>query len=123
MTDSPPIDVSSFPVLDCEGTITRLKGDKDFLLTLFSVYREDLPDKLSAIRSALAAGDLETTQRAAHSLKGASATVGAVAMRETAYALETAAKGGDADLSRRLNDFLEQQSRLVLSELQTAIDQ
>ncbi len=122
MIDSPPIDVSNLPVLDEEGTISRLKGDKDFLLTLFEVYREDLPEKLSSIQSALAGGDMETAQRSAHSLKGSSATIGATAMREIAYALETATKDKDSALSRRLAEFLGQQAEVLLFEIKAALD-
>ena len=117
MSGTPPIDLSGFPVLDDEGTIARLKGDKEFLLTLLEVYREDLPDKLSAIRSGLDKGDLDAVQRAAHSLKGASATVGATAMREVAYAMETAARNGDAAGSGQLAEPLARQTELVLERI------
>lgn len=123
MTDAPPIDVSELTVLDTEGTITRLKGDREFLLTLLDVYREDLPEKLSSIRTALAGSDMDTAQRSAHSLKGASATVGATAMRETAFALETSAKEGDAALSARLAEFLEKQAARVLAEIDAFLAQ
>jgi HPt (histidine-containing phosphotransfer) domain-containing protein len=91
-TPPPPI-----PLLDVQGTLNRLKGDTAFLETLFGVYVEDLPLKLAALEAALAQSDISVMQRTAHSLKGASATVGALALRDAAFAMETA--GRDADLA------------------------
>ncbi len=123
MTDSPPLDFSEFPVLDREGTLARLKDDKEFLLTLYQVYRDDLPGKLTAIAAALDENDLDRTQRSAHSLKGASATVGAAALREVAYALELSSRGGDEARSRQLAGLLAHQAELVLTEIAAALDQ
>ncbi|MEW5772403.1 MAG: Hpt domain-containing protein [Thermodesulfobacteriota bacterium] len=86
------------PVLDVQGTLDRLKGDTAFMETLFTVYVEDLPVKLAAIEQALAQADMPVLQRTAHSLKGASATVGALALRDSAFAMENA--GRDADSGR-----------------------
>lgn len=86
---------SSPPILDVQGTLARLKGDTAFLETLFGVFVEDLPVKLTAIERALAQSDMTVLQRTAHSLKGASATVGALALRDSAFAMENA--GRDAD--------------------------
>jgi len=72
---------SDLSILDEQTTLERLKGDKDFLHALYGVFIGDLPKKITAIDEAAAIGDLNTLQRSAHSLKGASATVGAVALR------------------------------------------
>lgn len=85
------------PVLDLESTMNRLKGDRDFLLTLFRVYIDDLPSKLEALEEAAASRELESLLRTAHSLKGASATIGAPAMREAAERVEAAARRGEMD--------------------------
>ncbi len=90
------------PLLDIPGTLSRLKGDTAFLETLFGVYVEDLPVKLAAIEQALAAADMAVLQRTAHSLKGASATVGALALREAAFAMENAGRDKDASRAARL---------------------
>lgn len=86
------------PVLDREGTLQRLKGDISFLHILYGVFADDLPTKLAALDQALAQGDMPLLQRTAHSLKGASATVGAPLLREAAFAMEAA--GREADPAR-----------------------
>ena len=93
---------SPLPILDIQGTLNRLKGDTAFLETLFSVYVEDLPIKLAALAQALAQSDMTVLQRTAHSLKGASATVGALALREAAFALENAGREADPDRAAQL---------------------
>ena len=55
------------------------------LLTLFI---EHAPPKLQALRDAAAAGDLAALKRAAHSLKGSSANVGARGMQQICEQLE-----------------------------------
>ena len=89
-------------LLDIQGTLNRLKGDTAFLETLLSVFLEDLPSKLTAIEGALAEPDMPVLQRTAHSLKGASATVGALALRESAFAMETAGRDADQALAAQL---------------------
>lgn len=87
------------PILSEETTLDRLKGDSELLTTLYRVFLGDLPKKLVAIDEAAADNDLNALQRSAHSLKGASATIGADALREAAFNLEMAAKGNDLDLA------------------------
>jgi len=74
--------------LNIESTLDRMKGDRDFLMTLFQVFLDDLPTKLSTMETALGGRDIATLQRTAHSLKGACATIGAERLQEAAHALE-----------------------------------
>lgn len=55
----------------------QVEGEPDFIVELIDLYAEDAPRRLSAIRGALAAGDLMALRRAAHGLKGSSASLGA----------------------------------------------
>ncbi|MEI6726106.1 MAG: Hpt domain-containing protein, partial [Actinomycetes bacterium] len=52
------------------------------------------PLRAAALRAALAADDAELARREAHTLKGASANVGAEALRAAAYAAEQACGTG-----------------------------
>jgi HPt (histidine-containing phosphotransfer) domain-containing protein len=87
--------------LDKEGALERLGGDEDFLKTMFGIYLEDLPRKLDDLRTYDAEKDLYILGRIAHSLKGASMTVGAMAASEKAREMEEAAKAEDLDRVRR----------------------
>jgi HPt (histidine-containing phosphotransfer) domain-containing protein len=47
------------------------------------------------LKEALDNGDALSVQRQAHTLKGASANIGAVALQEMAYQIEVAGEAGD----------------------------
>jgi HPt (histidine-containing phosphotransfer) domain-containing protein len=55
----------------------QVEGEPDLVVELIDLYAEDTPRRLDAIRRALAAGDLAALRRAAHGLKGSSASLGA----------------------------------------------
>lgn len=108
--------------LDVGSTLERLKGDRDFLLTLFGVFVEDLPNKLDALQQAAESGALEDLLRTAHSLKGACATIGAPAMREAAMDIEAAAREGDIETAKNKLPAIAELSRTLLDKLQQEIN-
>lgn len=55
----------------------QVEGEPDVVVELLDLYEEDAPRRLSAILSAWAAGDLAALRRAAHGLRGGSASLGA----------------------------------------------
>jgi histidine phosphotransfer protein HptB len=78
-----------------------MDGDLDALL---EAYRDDARDRLDALRTAVRAGDLTTVRLQAHSLKGASANLGAARLASHCATLEAAAlQGGSACLERALH--------------------
>jgi signal transduction histidine kinase/CheY-like chemotaxis protein len=81
-------------VLD-ETTFASLKATvgADFLGELIETYLEDSPQRLAEMQRALAANDLDSLRRAAHSLKSNSHNFGALALAEHANALEWMARG------------------------------
>jgi len=108
------------PLLDVAGTLSRLKGDSAFLETLFGVYVEDLPVKLAALEQALAQSAMPDLQRTAHSLKGASATVGALALREAAFAMETAGRDKDPARAAELLPEIKRLAETTIQAIQAA---
>lgn len=81
------------PSLNSERLKDMTEGDRDFLEELVMLYLEDADEQIAGIRAALESSDAKTLERRAHSLKGASANVGAERMREIAYEMEMAGKG------------------------------
>ena len=71
--------------------LAKLGGeeDTDFLHSVIDQFLEDLPRHTSTIQSAWERQDMEALTQAAHSCKGSSRTIGATALAEACYALET----------------------------------
>ena len=80
------------PTIDPEA-ISNLRelnpGDNgEFLREIVGIYIEDTPKRVAELRKFLAAGDLAAFTRAAHTIKGSSANVGAARVRALAERLE-----------------------------------
>ncbi len=64
-------------------------GDNgEFLREIVGIYIEDTPKRLADLRAALASGDVTSFTRAAHTIKGSSANVGAQVLKGIAERLE-----------------------------------
>jgi HPt (histidine-containing phosphotransfer) domain-containing protein len=75
-------------------------GDNDvFLKEIIGIYVEDTPLRIDELKKSLAAGDGNLFTRAAHTIKGSSANLGAIGVAGAAEALENKSRiGGLAGL-------------------------
>ena len=78
--------------VDTQTALRRTGGNPKRYEMLLRKFAETTAEQ--EIRDALAAGDVETAARGAHSLKGAASNLGATAVANAAAALETAIKTG-----------------------------
>jgi HPt (histidine-containing phosphotransfer) domain-containing protein len=83
------------PSFSREVALERLEGDENFLRELIEIFLKDAPERIEKLDEALRAGEAAQVQLHAHTLKGASAYLGAEALREAAYEMELAGKAGD----------------------------
>lgn len=76
-------------------------GDNDeFLREIAGIFLDDTPQRIVELDQSLAAGDLATFTRAAHSIKGSSSNLGADGLRAAAELLEHRARTeGIADVT------------------------
>jgi HPt (histidine-containing phosphotransfer) domain-containing protein len=84
--------VPDIPTIDPEA-IANLRelnpGDNgEFLREIVAIYVEDTPKRIADLKSCLASGDVVTFTRAAHTIKGSSANVGAQVLMAMAERLE-----------------------------------
>jgi len=97
---------SAQDVLDAsviEG-LRELGGEEDpgLLLELIDLYLADAPQRMSEIEQALASGDWKLLERAAHTLKSASANIGALSLSALCQELELKARSCDAQVCTSL---------------------
>lgn len=95
MSDSSVIDPQSI-----ENLRALNPGDNDeFLREIAGIFFEDTPQRIAELGESLQAGDVTRFARAAHSIKGSSSNLGALALRDAAEKLEHHARSqGLADV-------------------------
>jgi HPt (histidine-containing phosphotransfer) domain-containing protein len=84
--------MADIPVIDPQA-IENLRalnpGDNDeFLREIVGIFLEDTPQRIAELDQSLLANDTSKFVRAAHSIKGSSANLGAMALRAVAEKLE-----------------------------------
>ncbi|MGH2688306.1 MAG: Hpt domain-containing protein [Actinomycetota bacterium] len=106
-----PLDQSRLTMLQSTG------GGTELVAELVDLFVGDVPPRLDALAGAIANGDPESLMRAAHSLKGSSATMGAVGMSELCRRIEMHGRAGDvapaAPLLVSLREEFERASRAL----------
>ncbi len=90
---SPPADV----IFDIEEFVSRAMGDLELSRYVASVFMENAPAYIDAIRAALTAEDASALRQSAHKLKGAAATMALQQLSETAGLLEELAGTGNME--------------------------
>ena|GEM_PF-369562 len=84
MADVPVIDLQAI-----ENLRSLNPGDNDeFLREIVGIFLEDTPQRIAELEQSLAANDTSKFTRAAHSIKGSSANLGASALRAVAETVE-----------------------------------
>ena len=84
--------MSDFSIIDPQA-IENLRalnpGDNDeFLREITGIFLEDTPQRITELETSLTTGDVGKFTRAAHSIKGSSSNLGAMALRAAAERLE-----------------------------------
>ena len=83
--------------VDLAVAMRWLGGDRRLLSELVTIFVDDGPKRLQAIRTALTASDVRQVEHVAHSLKGSAAILGATQLQTAALALEDAAHEGHTE--------------------------
>lgn len=80
---------------DRKFALEQAGDDEEILAELLELFRHSSRSDLDKIRAGAAAGDPVAMGEAAHSIKGAAASLGVEAVRVLAYEIEKAGRGGD----------------------------
>lgn len=90
------------PVLDLRYLVEVCDGDTKFIQDILGDYLSEMPKYLAELDASLHGEGAGGMVRPAHTIKGASANIGAVRVRDTAARLETIAKKGSTEGSSML---------------------
>ena len=105
------------PVIDPALGLEQAAGNPALYERLLGNFLKDNVDKGREIEGALAAGDVKTAARLAHTLKGVAGTIGAGALSQAALAVEEALAEARPDLASDRRPALDQALTKVLDEL------
>ncbi|HSY58057.1 MAG TPA: response regulator [Terriglobales bacterium] len=87
-------------VFDIEVALRQVEGDRDLLDEIVRIFADECPKTMIEIRNAIRAADLPFLERAAHTLKGSAANLGAIDVMESATKLEEYARIADLSGAR-----------------------
>jgi two-component system sensor histidine kinase/response regulator len=108
------------PGIDTATALKRTGGNRKRYESLLQRFADSQAHALDDIRAALDAKDSPTAQRVAHSLKGASANLGANALAEVAAAAEAAIIDSNDSVAPALNS-LSRALDLAIATIRTAL--
>jgi two-component system sensor histidine kinase/response regulator len=94
-----------------------LRDDVVLLGELVSLYVQDAPVRLTAMRDALQRADIPALRREAHTLKGSSSTIGATGVADLCADLEARGDRTDADETTALLTALDREFDQVRASL------
>jgi PAS domain S-box-containing protein len=104
---------NSLPVFDKAGMLARLMDNEGLARKLFETFLKDIPLQIKGLKGCLDTVDISGIERQAHTIKGASATVGGERLREVAFNMEKAAKAGNLGEVKGLMSKMENEYELL----------
>jgi two-component system sensor histidine kinase/response regulator len=93
-------------IFNADVLLQRLGGDTQFYNEIIDVFLQDVPKQIHALEGAILRGDAPFVQRQAHTLRGASANIGAVGLEEVAFQLEKAIEKQDLSQAVEMLDCI-----------------
>src|ERR1043166_4602843 len=85
---------------DKRKALQWLEGDERMFVKLKAIFMKNIPSQIEQLKTFLDAGDNSSTERAAHTIMGSSAMLGASAMSDEAGKIEQSAIAGDMNTAR-----------------------
>jgi signal transduction histidine kinase/DNA-binding response OmpR family regulator/HPt (histidine-containing phosphotransfer) domain-containing protein len=89
------VQAAQLPVFDKAGLMARVLDDEELVQTLSQCFLDDIPRRIHTLKALVDADDAEGARREAHTIKGASANMGAERLRAVAGEMEGAAEARD----------------------------
>jgi two-component system, sensor histidine kinase and response regulator len=106
------------PAWNLPELLERVDNDQELLLDLLNIFKEDFPQTMRSLESAVALGDLKNAARLGHTLKGMLSSLGGVRTAAAAARLEVVASAGETASLKGALDALECEAARLLPELE-----
>jgi CheY-like chemotaxis protein len=112
----------SLPGINLSECMSRLGGNRALIVTLLKDFLAKNKNSIKDIQNHLDAGDYETAERLAHTLKGVSGNIGAERVFENAKELNNAIRGRTTQLLPALLEATDEAITEVLQGLEKELD-
>src|SRR5208337_1963420 len=109
--------VEALPVFDFPGLMKRIMDDMDLARRVITAFMEGIPRMLDELREQIVRGDAELAGRQAHTIKGAAANTGFMAMSAIAADMQKAGEKGQMETIIALMPELESQLELLKAKI------
>ena len=86
--------------------LEQTAGDEELLEELLVIFKDSSHSDLEQLQQAVAANDPSGVMRAAHSIKGAAATLGLEGIRQVSMAMETDSRNNSITVAQETLDLL-----------------
>ena len=116
------IAVQEEAIFDYVEAVRRLDGQPELFGMVASIFVEDCPSELKALRAALDCGNAEAVAFTAHKLKGALGSIGATPARAAARRLEQLGREGNLAAAREAYPALETSLNVLLPALEPYLE-
>jgi len=107
----------SEPVWDLAELLERVDNDQILLRELLDIFKEDFPQTLRSLKTAVTAEDLKSSSRLSHTLKGMLSSLGAVRAAGAASRLEALSAAGETASLHAALRALESEGESLVPEL------
>ncbi len=107
----------SLPGIDIKSALKRLGGNERLFKKLLGDFHRDFQQITEDTRHAWAQGDMETSRRLAHTIKGVSGNIGAKELHIASREVEAAIVQGDEDEFQRSLDMFDDALKQVLESI------
>jgi HPt (histidine-containing phosphotransfer) domain-containing protein len=114
MTPEEQEKLAALPAWDQESLLSRLGNDESLLQELLATFIQQWQVLFGELNNYLQAGEAQRFSRVAHTMKGASANLEAVRIRELCLIMEKMASAGRLEQAGQLLPLLEEQYRQFL---------
>jgi len=103
--------------IDKRDALNWLEGDERMFLKIMAIFMKNVPAQVNQLKVLLEGDDIAAVERAAHTIMGSSAMLGAKQMSEAAKHIEYSAIAGDMSAARLHFVQLAEECEKVMAEL------
>jgi PAS domain S-box-containing protein len=113
--------VDQVAIFDYSGMMERLMDDEILARKLTTMFIDDMPKQINALKQALLACDSKNAELHAHSMKGAAGNLGTNLLRNAAAEIEKSGKAADLVAMSSLIPELEKQYKMAIGAIRDKI--